>query len=262
MRYEFNVTVTKPDQTSTANADYALITDGSGSGTGTVDYPLGFSHGNTAPATDQVGTYGIGIDQYVPRIRNGVAASSFVVTSTLSLSVVSPAFGMTSQRGSDVSLSVLVRDFNGNPYTYANVSASLPGNQGAIAIQRSQQPGSFTISYQTKWSDPLGIWVIEYLATDLAGKRGQASVGVNLTAATLAVQQLKVLDASGQARSSFYNNDALSFRPQAGYPDGSQVTSGCGLTRGREPRWKNCPHPSNGLRPAVQRISHSDRLPT
>ncbi len=225
-RYEFNVTVTKPDQTSTATAHYALITDGSGSGTGTVDYPLGFSHSNAAPTTDQVGTYGIGIDQYVPRIRNGVAASSFVVTSTLYLSVVSPAFGMTFQRGSDVNLGVFVRDFNGNPYTDANVSASLPGNQGAIGIPRGQQSGSFTISYRTRWSDPVGVWVIDYVATDLRGNRGQASVGVNLTATTLAVQQLKVLDASGLARSSFYSNDTLRFRVQAGYPDGSQVTSG------------------------------------
>ncbi len=225
-RYEFNVTVTKPDKTSTARADYTLITDASGSGSGIVDYPIGFSHGNIAPATDQVGTYAIGIDQYVPRIRNGVATSSFVVTSTLSLNVVSPAFGMTFQRGMEVSLGVLVRDFNGNPYTDANVSASLPGNKGAIGIPRGQQSGSFTIFYNIKWSDPVGVWVIDYVASDLAGNRGKASVGVYLTATTLAVQQLKVLDASGQARSSFYNNDSLSFRVQANYPDGSQVTSG------------------------------------
>ncbi len=236
--YEFNVTITKPDQTSIASAKYTLITNSSGSGIVTVDYPRGFSYVSGTPATDQVGTYAVGVDQSMPRIRNGVAASSFIVTSTLIISVISPASGMTFQRGSNVSLGVLVSDFNGNPHPDASVSASLPYQQGAIQIPKGQPQGSFTTSYRLQWSDPVGPWIIDYYATDLVGNRGEALVGVNVTSASLALQQLKVLDSSGQARSSFYNNETLSFRIEAQYPDGSQVTSGAASLEVENPAGK------------------------
>jgi archaellum biogenesis ATPase FlaH len=225
-KYAFNITVTKPDQASFAVAEYTLITDSNGSGTGGIPYPSGFRAGNAAPATDTVGIFEVRVDQSLPKYRFGVAASSFTVTSNLSLNILAPTSGTYANRGSNVSLIVLVDDVNGNPDSNASVNATLPGQQGAISIPESQQFGTFASTYRIRWSDPSGLWNINYRAIDASGNLGVASIPVNITGAALSIQALSVSDGAGQIRNTFYNNETVNFSLKAAYLDGSRVTSG------------------------------------
>lgn len=225
-KYVFNITVTKPDQVSYAIARYTVTTDANGSGMGEVSYPFGFHAGNTPPATELVGIYEVRVDQILPKYRYGVAASSFNVTSSLSLNILSPTVGTYVDRGTNISLIVLVDDAKGDPDSNVSVIASLPGEQGTIGIPRSQQSGIFASTYRIKWNDPGGLWNVTYRATDTSGNLGAALIGVNITAAALSIQAFGVYDSAGQSRNTFYNNETVNFRVQAAYPEGSKVASG------------------------------------
>ncbi len=225
-RYAFNVTVTKPDKVSNSYAANAITTDGNGNGVGELSYPASFHGSNVTSATDQVGTYEIRVDQTLPRYRYGVAASSFTITSNLLLSILEPTVGSFIERGSNVSLAVLVEDINGKPQSNVNVSALLPGQQCTIEISQSQQSDIYLGSYQVKWNDPGGLWNIEYTATDASGNKGEASAAVNITATDLSIQKLNAFDVSGQSRLTFYNNETVNFQVEAFYTDGSTPGSG------------------------------------
>lgn len=228
---DFTVTVTKPDRTSTATAQYTLVTNDSGSAMGTLSYPTSFSNGSASRATDQTGAYQIRVDQNLPSFRYGVASSSFGVTSTLFISIVSPTAGTTYQRGSNVSIAALVTDVNGNPYSLANVSASVPGQESMIPLLPNSQPGSYSASYSVKWSDPTGLWTINYLAADTSGNRGEVLLSTNITSSPVILRQITILDATDLPRSSFYDNETVKFQIAAAYPDASPVTSGAASIR-------------------------------
>ncbi len=223
--YEFTVTVTGPDQISTATAQYKLTTDSNGSGKGTLNYPTDFTNGIASPRTNETGKYQIQVNQNLPYSTGVVASSAFSVTSVLLLNIVSPAAGTVYLKGSNASLNVIVSDINRNPYTLANVNASLPNAGGLITLQRGEAMASYSASYLIKWSDPTGMWSVDYLAIDSLGNRGEASVTVKITTGTIIVQRLTAVDTEGNPRSSFYNNELVGFQITASYPDGSQLSA-------------------------------------